>query len=132
VPFDYFQNNVYEYLSVVDKRLMGRKFRGNFGSLPGFGNANLCFFPMLRKMGQSKAVINERVTCTSGPLGRCLRHSFGIPSSPLAFLIFNEFANLCMSQGRTFLSYVSSTDASRTWDSSLHLSLMGFVTRHYM
>jgi hypothetical protein len=32
---------------------------------------------------------------TSGLLGRCLRHSFGTPSRPQAFLNFNEFANLC-------------------------------------
>jgi hypothetical protein len=41
--------------------------------------------------------------------------SCGIPSSPQAIHSFNEFADLCMSQGLTFPSGVPSTDASRTW-----------------
>jgi hypothetical protein len=44
-------------------------------------------------MGQPKAVINKCVRCISGLLGRCRRHSFGISSSPQAFLNVNDFAN---------------------------------------
>jgi hypothetical protein len=53
--------------------------------------------------------------CISGLLGRCRRHSFGIPWSSQAFFNFNEFANLCTSQGLTFLSGASATDATRAW-----------------
>jgi hypothetical protein len=38
VPLNYFQNKFSNNLPVVDNRLIGRKFLGNFGSLPGFGN----------------------------------------------------------------------------------------------
>jgi hypothetical protein len=37
VPLNYFQNNFSNSLPIVDKRLIGGKFRGNFGLLPGFG-----------------------------------------------------------------------------------------------
>jgi hypothetical protein len=45
-------------LPVVDNRLIRRKFWGNVGPLPGFGNViAFCFLPRLWKMGQSKAMI---------------------------------------------------------------------------
>jgi hypothetical protein len=92
------------------------KFSGNFGSLASF--ANIIFFASFQglcKMGQPKQQLNKCVRCTSGLLGRCLRRLFGMPSSPQGFHSFNEFADLCMSQGLTFPSGVPSTDASRAW-----------------
>jgi hypothetical protein len=38
VPLDYFHNNLLNSLPVVDKKLIGGKFRGNLGSLPSFDN----------------------------------------------------------------------------------------------
>jgi hypothetical protein len=103
-------------LRVVDKRLIWRKFWGNFGSLPSFVDfMALASFQDLGKWDSRRQWLNKCVRCTSGLHGRCLRHSFGIPSSPQAFLNFNYFTNFCMSQGLTFSNGVSSTDASRTW-----------------
>jgi hypothetical protein len=79
---------------VVVKRPIGRKLWENLGSLLGFGNCR-------------RRWLNNCVRCTSCLLGRSLRHSFGIPSSPWAFLNFNEFTNLCTSQGLTFPKRVS-------------------------
>jgi hypothetical protein len=42
---------------LVDRRLNERKFWGNFGSLPGFGNDEFCFLPRFWKMGQPNSVI---------------------------------------------------------------------------
>jgi hypothetical protein len=40
-----------------------------------------------------------------------LRHSFGIPASPQAFLNFSDFTNFCMPQGlHTFSKGLSSTE----------------------
>jgi hypothetical protein len=103
-------------LPVVDKRLIERKFCGNLGSLLGFGNAIIfASFQDFGKWDSRRQWLNKCVTCISGLLGRCLRHLFGMPSSPQASLNFNEFANLCMSQGLTISNGVSSTDASRAW-----------------
>jgi hypothetical protein len=100
----------------VDKGLIGRKFWGNFGSLPGFGNIiNFTSFQGFGKWNSRRQWLNKCVRCTSGVLGRFLRHSFGILPSSQAFHNFNEYANLCMSQGFTFPSGVPSTDASRAW-----------------
>jgi hypothetical protein len=52
-----------------------------------------------------------------------------IPSSSQAFLNFNEFDNLRMSQGLTFPNGASSAEASWPWALSLHLLLMVFVTQ---
>jgi hypothetical protein len=49
-------------------------------------------------MGQPKAVIKYK----------CLRHSFGILSSPQALLIFKECISICHNR-------VSPRDASKAW-----------------
>jgi hypothetical protein len=41
----------------MDKRLIGRKFMGNFGSLPGFGNYVFCLFPKCREVTTPKVLI---------------------------------------------------------------------------
>jgi hypothetical protein len=95
----------YTGLPVVDKRLIGRKFWGKFGSLPGFHNViTFAFCQGFGKWDSRKQWLNKYVRCNSGLLGRCLGHSFGVPWSPQAFLSLNEFTNLCHN--------VSSTDAS--------------------
>jgi hypothetical protein len=43
----------------VDKRLIGRKFGGNLGSLSGFGKVITYFLPRRRKMLKLNAVISE-------------------------------------------------------------------------
>jgi hypothetical protein len=84
-----FSNN----LPVVDKRLIGRKYCRNFGSLPGFSNIiTFASFQNFGKWDSRRQWLNKCVRCTSDFLGRCLRHSFGIPSSPQDFLNFSEFA----------------------------------------
>jgi hypothetical protein len=102
-------------LPVIDKRLIGRKFLGNFGSLPGFGNViTFASFYDFGNWHNRRQWLNKRVRYNSGLLGRCRRHSFGIPSSPQAFLNFNGLSNLCLiSQGLTFPNGVPSTVASR-------------------
>jgi hypothetical protein len=111
VPLDYFQNNFSNSLPVVDKKLIGRKLWGHFGSLLGF--VNVMTFPFFHDFGKWDSRRQWLNKC--GLLGRCLRHSFWIPSSPKAFINFNEFTNLCISQALTFPKWVSSTDASRAW-----------------
>jgi hypothetical protein len=76
---------------------------------------NFALFQGVEKWDSRVQWLNKCVRCTSDILGRCLRHSFRIPSSPQAFLNFNEFANLCMSHGLTFTNGVAYMDASRAW-----------------
>jgi hypothetical protein len=98
VHLDYFQDNSSNSSPVVDKRLIGRKFWENFGSLESFGNVRtFVSFRGFGKWDSLKQWLNECVRCTSGFLERCLRHSFGTPSSPQAFLSFNVFTNFCVS-----------------------------------
>jgi hypothetical protein len=99
-------------LPVVDKRLIGHKFCGILGSLLGCGNViYFASFQAFRKWDSRRQWLNKCVRCTSCFLGRCLRHSLEIPSSPQAFLNFN----VCMSHDLTFPHRVSSADASRAW-----------------
>jgi hypothetical protein len=114
-------------LPVVDKRQIGRKFWENLGSLPRLSNViTFVSFQGFEKWDSKRQWLNKCVRCISGLFGRCLRHSFGIPSSQQAFLDFNEFANLRMLQGLIFPKEVSSTDARaltlvstcRSWFSS--------------
>jgi hypothetical protein len=86
-------------LPVVDKRIIGRKFWGNFWPLPGFGNVtNFVSFQGFGIWDSRRQWLNKCVRCISGLIGRWLRHSFGIPSSPQTFLNFSEFINLRISQ----------------------------------
>jgi hypothetical protein len=52
---------------------------------------------------------------TIGLLGRCLRHSFGIPSIPQAFFNFKEFSNFSKSEGLILSEGSLSTASSRAW-----------------
>jgi hypothetical protein len=84
-------------LPVVDRRLIGRKFWGNFVSLQGFGNVmTFASFQDFGKWDSGRQWLNKR---TNGLLGRCLRHSFGMPSIPQVFLNFKDFINFCKSHG---------------------------------
>jgi hypothetical protein len=103
-------------LPVVDKRLIGSKFWGNFGSLPGFGKViTFGFFQEFGKCESRRQWLIKWVKCTNGLLGRCLRHSFGMPSIPQAFLNFSEFISFCKSQGLTISGGLLSTVSSRAW-----------------
>jgi hypothetical protein len=67
-----FKNN----LPVEDKRLIGRKFCGILGSLPGFGKATtLASFQDVGKCESRMQWLIKWVKWSSGLLGRCLRHS---------------------------------------------------------
>jgi hypothetical protein len=78
-------------LPVMGKRLIGRKFWGRLVSLQGFGNViTFASFQGFRKWDSRMQWLNKCVRCTNGLLGRCLRHWFGIPSSPQVFLSFSE------------------------------------------
>jgi hypothetical protein len=62
-------------LPVVDRRLIGRQFWENFGSLPGFGKViTFGSFQGFGKCDSRKQWINKWVKCTNDRLGRCLRH----------------------------------------------------------
>jgi hypothetical protein len=101
---------------VAGMRLIGRKFWGNFGSLPVFGRVMIfASFQDCGKWDSRKQWLNKWVKCTNGRLGRCLRHSFGMPSIPQAFLNFKEFINFCKSQGLIFWGGLLSTVLSRAW-----------------
>jgi hypothetical protein len=58
-----FSNN----LHIVDRRLVGRKFLRNFGSLPGFGNV-MTFAPLqdFGKWDSRKQWLNKCVKCANG------------------------------------------------------------------
>jgi hypothetical protein len=111
-----FRITFFNSLPVVDKRLIGCKFWGNFGSLLGFGNImTFASFQDFRKWDNLRQWLNKRVRCITGVLGRWLRHSFAIPSSPQDFLNFNAFTNFCMSQVLTYSMGVASTGVTRAW-----------------
>jgi hypothetical protein len=55
------------------------------------------------------------VTSTNGLPGRCLRNSFGIPSTPQAFLSFKGLINFCTLHDLTLSRGLSSTDSRRGW-----------------
>jgi hypothetical protein len=55
----------------------------------------------------------SQVKCTKGLLGSCLRHSFGMPSVPQAFLSFREFTNFCRSHGLIFSGELLSAALNR-------------------
>jgi hypothetical protein len=81
-------------LPAVDKGLIGHKFSRKFVLLQGFWNViNFASFRGYGKWNSRRQWLNEWVRCTSGLLGRCLKHSFGIPPGSQAFPNFNEFVN---------------------------------------
>jgi hypothetical protein len=103
-------------LPVVGRRLIGLKFWGNFGSLPRFGKVIIfASFEGFGKCDNRTKWLNKWVRCTNGHLGRCLRHSFGMPSIPQAFLNFKDFINFCTSHGLILWGWVLSTVSSRAW-----------------
>jgi hypothetical protein len=70
-------------LPVVDKRLIGCKFWGNCGSLPGFDRVMIFVsFQNGRKWPSWRQWLNKRVKCTRCHFWRCQRHSFGMPWKP--------------------------------------------------
>jgi hypothetical protein len=73
-------------LPVVDRRLIGHKFWGNFRSVPGFGRViNLASFQNSGKWQNRRQWLIKCVKWTRGFLGRCLRHWFGMPWKLQAF-----------------------------------------------
>jgi hypothetical protein len=103
---------------VVEKRLIGSKFWGNFGSLLAFGNVMIptSFQGAMKWPSRSKWLI-KCVKRTWGRLGRCRRHSFQMPSKPQAFPNFNECISFQTSQGRKLIGVSSTVVASKasTW-----------------
>jgi len=70
--------------------------------LPGFGKfPTFASFQAVGKYNSRKQWINKWVRWTSGFLGRCLRHSLGMPSSPQVFPKFRVRITCCTSQGLT-------------------------------
>jgi hypothetical protein len=98
---------------VVYKRLIGRTFWWNFGCFRGFGN--LIAFQSFGISESRRQWLIKYLRRAIDIHGRCLKHSFGIPSSPRAFLSFNKVTHVDMSQGFNFRKEVSTTDASRAW-----------------
>jgi hypothetical protein len=78
-------------LPIQDKRRIGRKFRGNLGSLPGAGKATtFASFQDVGKCDSRMHWLNKLVKWISGLLERCLRHSFRMQSIPQAFFKFKR------------------------------------------
>jgi hypothetical protein len=97
-------------LPVMDKRLIGRKFGGNLESLPDFGRVMI--FASLQSAGKwpsRRQWLNICVECTRGLVGRCRRHSFGMPSKPRVFPNFKDCISFETSQGRELTGMSSST-----------------------
>jgi hypothetical protein len=109
-------------LPVVDKRLLGRNFWRKVLSLPGFGRLMIyTSFQGAWRWLSRKQWLNKRVKCIRDLLGRCRRHSFGIPSKPQAFLNFKNSISFETSQGRKLTSqsqsHVTTDDqsVSKSW-----------------
>jgi hypothetical protein len=84
-----FRMTVSNTLPVVNRRLIGRKLWGNFGPLSGFGNVlTFASFQDFGKCDSWRQSLYECVHCANGLLGRCVRHSFWMPSIPQAFPTF--------------------------------------------
>jgi hypothetical protein len=102
-------------LSVVERRLIGPKFWENFMTLPGFGNFMIFVsFQDFAKWNSRRQWLNKCVKCTNVRLGRCLMHSFGMPSIPQGFLNFKELNNFCKLHG-LILSGGLFMISSRVW-----------------
>jgi hypothetical protein len=86
-------------LPVVDRRLIGRKFCGNLGSLPGFSKVvTFAHFQEFWKCDRRRQWPSKCVRHTSGLLRRCLRHSFWIHLFHRTFSIsIYLFIFLCLS-----------------------------------
>jgi hypothetical protein len=113
-------------LPVDYNMLIGRRSWGNLGSLLGFGKAIIFFsFQDLGKWESLMQWLNIFVRCTSGLLGSCLGHSFGMPSIPQAFRSFRDSINFCKSHG-LILSGGSLSTASRSWTHSGHVMWTAF------
>jgi hypothetical protein len=69
--------------------------------------------------------LNRWVKWTSGLLGRCLRHSFGMPSIPQAVFNFKELSKFCKSQGHK----VSHKNAFR-WSLTVLSTLRSWFSSH--
>jgi hypothetical protein len=72
-------------LPVVDRRIIGPRFRGNFWSLSGLGKViSFASFQGCGKWDSRKQWLNNCVIRSNGRLGRCLKHSFRMPKKPLS------------------------------------------------
>jgi len=92
----------------------GLKFWENFGFLPGFGKAfTFTSFQEDGKCDSRKQWLNRWVRWTIGFRGRCLRHSFGMPSIPQAFFNLRQFNIFCTSQGLISLVGLLSTTSNK-------------------
>jgi hypothetical protein len=84
------KTNFWNTFSIMDKRLIGHKFGGNLGSMPGFGRVMIfASFQGVGKCWSRRQRLNKLVKCTRGLLGRCRKHSFEIPSKPQALTQLN-------------------------------------------
>jgi hypothetical protein len=107
-----FSNN----LPVVERRLIGCIFWGNFGSLPGFRNVmTFATFKDFGKWERRIQWLNKYVKCTNGRLVRCLRNLNEMPSIPQDFLDFKELMSFCKSHSLILSGSLLSTSLNRAW-----------------
>jgi hypothetical protein len=100
----------------VNKRLIGRKFCGNFGSLSGFGNVMIfASFQDFGKWDSRRQWLNKFVKCTNGIRGWCLTHSFGMPLIPQDFLNLKELISFCKSHGLILSGGLLPMASRRVW-----------------
>jgi hypothetical protein len=109
-------NNFSKRLPVVDRRLIGPKFSGNFGLLPGSGRAMiLASFQGAGKWQSLRQRLNRWITWTRDLLGRCLRHSFGMSSIPQALPSFKDQIYFETLHSQNLTGGFSSTVVCRAW-----------------
>jgi hypothetical protein len=111
-----FRITFWNRLPVVDRRLIGRKFWGNSGYLPGFGNVVIFVsFQDYGKWDSRRQWLNKCVKRTNDRLGCFLRHSLEMCSIPQYILNFKELSNFCKSHGGILSGGLLSTASSRVW-----------------
>jgi hypothetical protein len=123
-----FSNN----LLVVERRLIFRKFWGNFGCLPGFGNVMIfASFQYFVKWDSRRQWLNKCVkyVYTNGRLWRCVWHSFGMPTIPQDFLNLKELISFCKTHGLVLSRGLVVYGFKQSLNSSLRPPFMVFITQ---
>jgi hypothetical protein len=111
----------------VDRRLIGRRFCENLGSLPGFGQGYLTLLPSkAAETGTAESDDQTSVIWTNGLIGSCLRHPFGIPSGPQAFFSCSVFQPSDVA-GTYFFGRIVVCSLEHSFSSSFHPPFLGFV-----
>jgi hypothetical protein len=88
-------------LPVVDRRLSVLNVEGILSPYLASVRFTFASLQVAGKYDSQKQWLNKWVKWTNGLLGRCLRHSFGMPSVPQTFLTSRGCINFCTSHWLT-------------------------------